>query len=409
MEAKLESSPGTSIYPPIINGESDKDDKEERERFSEAEIEEKADSGLNFTIESGEEMVSQASVASRNSFDGFALESTSIPSIADSGLGTRSTFSMKKMKRMASDSKIMLDKAFRRKLSEKKIQLLEQNFEQERERSEKVFENSQLQDELDTKIIETNDASRRNVELELDVKRLSVDLNSAMKRCEKLTAELSETSKQLKYSKEGIMAEDNDAFVMVIEKIESALSKIDESIVYSNYPGFDVFESLEDISSILDEAAGRSRYLLVREDFLAKILSESSELSLREHFKNNNLDPEIMSEKQKMRELLKALPELSLSVEVEQTISGKEDLCFQFQSAPLHTSTPLDSGSDATLYSSPPPKPPRTLRKLLSPGSSHSLGFTQSSLEYVVPAPKSKSLARRAAQSLRRKIVKLKP
>lgn len=49
---------------------------------------------------------------------------------------------------------------------------------------------------------------------------------------------------------------------MVIEKIESALSKIDESIVYSNYPGFDIFESLEDISSILDEAAGRSRYLL---------------------------------------------------------------------------------------------------------------------------------------------------
>ena len=49
---------------------------------------------------------------------------------------------------------------------------------------------------------------------------------------------------------------------MVIEKIESALSKIDESIVYSNYPGFDIFESLEDISLILDEAAGRSRYLL---------------------------------------------------------------------------------------------------------------------------------------------------
>jgi len=37
---------------------------------------------------------------------------------------------MKKMKRMASDSKIMLDKTFRRKLSEKKIQLLEQNFKQ---------------------------------------------------------------------------------------------------------------------------------------------------------------------------------------------------------------------------------------------------------------------------------------
>ena len=145
MEAELESSPGNSIYPPIINGESHKDDKEERERFTEAEIEEKADSGLNFTIESGEEMVSQASVASRTSLDGFALESTSIrkqsfncilplanilASIADSGLGTRSTFSMKKMKRMASDSKIVLDKAFRRKLSEKKIQLLEQNFEQ---------------------------------------------------------------------------------------------------------------------------------------------------------------------------------------------------------------------------------------------------------------------------------------
>jgi len=146
----------------------------------------------------------------------------------------------------------------------------------------------------------------------------------------------------------------------------------------------------------------------VREEFLSKILSESSELSLREHFKSNNLDPEIMTEKQKMRELLKALPELNLAEEGEQTISGKEDLCFQFQSPPLHTSTPLDSGSDATLYSSPPPKPPRTLRRLLSPGSSSSLGFAQNSLEYVVQAPKSKSLARRAAQSLRRKIVKLK-
>merc|ERR1712037_1026793 len=152
---------------------------------------------------------------------------------------------------------------------------------------------------------------------------------------------------------------------MVIEKIQSALSKVDESIVYSNYPGFDIFENLEVISLILDEAVDRSRFLLVREEFLSKILSESSELSLREHFKSNNLDPEIMTEKQKMRELLKALPELNLAEEGEQTISGKEDLCFQFQSPPLHTSTPLDSGSDATLYFSLPPKPPRTLRRLL--------------------------------------------
>ena len=34
------------------------------------------------------------------------------------------------MKRMASDSKILIDKTFRRKISEKKIQLLEQNLEQ---------------------------------------------------------------------------------------------------------------------------------------------------------------------------------------------------------------------------------------------------------------------------------------
>jgi len=311
---------------------------------------------------------------------------------------------MKKMKRMASDSKIMLDKTFRRKLSEKKIQLLEQNFKQERERNEEVFENSQLQDELDAKVIETNDASRRNVELELDVKRLSADLNSTMKRCERVETELTETQKQLKYSKEGIMAEGNDAFVMVTEKIESALSKINETIVYSNYPGFDIFESLEDIALILDEAIDRSRFLLVREDFLAKILSASSELSLRQHFKIKNLDPEIMSDKQKMCELLKALPELNLTADVEQTTSGKDDLSFQLQSPPLHTSTPMDSGSDATLYSSPPPKPPRTLKKLFSPGSSHSLGFAQK----VVPATKAKSLGRRVAQSLHRKIVKLR-
>lgn len=61
-----------------MNGESNKDDKKEREKLTQAEIEENADSGLNFTIESGEEIVSQASVASRNSLDGFALESTSI-------------------------------------------------------------------------------------------------------------------------------------------------------------------------------------------------------------------------------------------------------------------------------------------------------------------------------------------
>ena len=94
-------------------------------------------------------------------------------------------------------------------------------------------------------------------------------------RCEKLEAELTEANKQLKYSKEGIMAEvtwflriinqwvkGNDAFVMVIEKIQSALSKVDESIVYSNYPGFDIFENLEVISLILDEAVDRSRFLL---------------------------------------------------------------------------------------------------------------------------------------------------
>ncbi len=49
---------------------------------------------------------------------------------------------------------------------------------------------------------------------------------------------------------------------MVTEKIESALSKINETIVYSNYPGFDIFESLEDIALILDEAIDRSRFLL---------------------------------------------------------------------------------------------------------------------------------------------------
>lgn len=41
---------------------------------------------------------------------------------------------------------------------------------------------TRLKDELDAKVIETNDASRRNVELELDVKRLSADLNSTMSK-----------------------------------------------------------------------------------------------------------------------------------------------------------------------------------------------------------------------------------
>ncbi|CAG5094503.1 Oidioi.mRNA.OKI2018_I69.XSR.g13617.t1.cds [Oikopleura dioica] len=365
---------------------SDDPIKNAETKLSENDTEENIDSGLNFTIESGEELNSQASVASRHSLDGFVTKSTSISSIADSGLGTRSTFSMKRMKRMASDSKILIDKTFRRKISEKKIQLLEQNLEQ---------------DELDAKVIETSDANRRNVELEVDVQRLSNELNLAIKRCEKLELELTDASQQLKFAKEGVMAKSDEAFVKVIQKLESALNKINESIVYSNYPGYDVNRTLDDIAAILDEAMKRSKFLIVRENSLASILSKESEFILRQYFKQNCLDLETMSEKEKMEQLLKALPELTLS----EKIARKSDFCVSMKSLPLQSSTPFDSESELN-STTPPPKPPRTLRKMLAPGSSHSLSFAQNSLEYLVPATsKSKSLTR----TLRRKIVKLKP
>ena len=39
---------------------------------------------------------------------------------------------------------------------------------------------TELKDELDAKVIETSDANRRNVELEVDVQRLSNELNLAI-------------------------------------------------------------------------------------------------------------------------------------------------------------------------------------------------------------------------------------
>ena len=57
-----------------------KDDpiKNAETKLAEGDTEENVDSGLNFTIESGEELNSQASVASRHSLDGFATKSASI-------------------------------------------------------------------------------------------------------------------------------------------------------------------------------------------------------------------------------------------------------------------------------------------------------------------------------------------